>query len=201
MSTLGIPGGAMIGLAASILLIFNGDILGASGIASTAFVSPLTTFQDPQQHWKYVFLAAFLLLDTFVLERFHDRDFDNSKPLSNVAYGVAGLFVGLGTKLGNGCTSGHGICGLARLSKRSFVAVCTFMSWAMLTATVCYGIPAFQGLTDIFLVDGPWRDIWMPVSYALTGSLTLMALYAVIFHTSQSDFGMKKLIPAALAGL
>lgn len=52
-----------------------------------------------------------------------------------MAAGIAGFLVGFGTKLGNGCTSGHGVCGLPRLSKRSFVAVCCFMGFGMLTAT------------------------------------------------------------------
>jgi uncharacterized protein len=203
MSLFGLPGGAMIGLAAGVLLIFNGDILGASGIVSSVFLSPKQTIADSRQHWKFVFLAAFLLLDTFVLSHYYDREYDNGRPLSNLAYGAGGLLVGLGTKLGNGCTSGHGICGLARLSKRSFVAVLTFMTWAVFTATISYGIPSFSALRDVLTTEEPWNDYntWMYVSYTITGIVTAVAACVVMMYSRQSALSMKKLVPGVLGGL
>jgi uncharacterized protein len=201
MSVFGLPGGAMIGLAAGVLLIFNKDLLGASGIIASVCLSPQRTLEDPKQHWRFVFVAAFLLLDTCLLARFYDYEFDHG--LTSWAYAVGGFLTGLGTKLGGGCTSGHGICGLARLSKHSFVAVMTFMTWAVFTATICYGVPAFSVIRNVLVTDDPWDDHerWMYVSYVITGLFTLFALYVVVFWTSKSRLGMKKLIPGAMSGL
>jgi len=133
----GLGGGAMIGLAAANLLIFNGDIMGASGIISSLALDPLKSFRDPSQFWKAVFITSFLIM-TWLLSSTFDlaQVRELSRPTSLLGYGLAGLTVGFGTKLGNGCTSGHGICGLARLSRRSFAAVMTFMATAILTAYV-----------------------------------------------------------------
>jgi uncharacterized membrane protein YedE/YeeE len=91
--------------------------------------------------WKLVFLSVFLLLSNTVLGKYFTDDArlgqDPSIPVvSTYGYLLGGFFVGFGTRMGNGCTSGHGICGMARLSKRSIVAVCTFMTSAFATASV-----------------------------------------------------------------
>lgn len=122
----------MIGASAATLLLINGDIMGLSGIFSSTFLHPIKTAQ--QQPWKLVFVACFLTTAALHAKLAADCiSQPGSLVPSTLAYAVSGLLVGFGTKLGNGCTSGHGICGLARFSKRSFTAVGTFMATGILT--------------------------------------------------------------------
>lgn len=116
-------GGLMIGIAVAVLLLFNGRIAGISGIFANMFTK--------QSGWRVAFIAGLagapLIYMLFA-----------GQPDVVIAAGyplliAAGLLVGFGTRLGNGCTSGHGICGMARLSKRSFAAVAVFMVTAFLT--------------------------------------------------------------------
>lgn len=137
-----------IGLAAGTLLLGNGDIMGASGIVSSVILSPRATFKDPAAKWKILFVSSFIVTASLFSRFTETPDFIKDQKsilggqkdlvpiVSNLGYAVAGLFVGFGTKLGNGCTSGHGICGLARFSKRSLAAVLTFMSTGILAASV-----------------------------------------------------------------
>lgn len=132
-STLAFPylpsllGGALIGLSAAVLLLVNGRIAGISGIVGALFQKP-----DARLLTNAFFViglllgpVAFLLLfDTWPTVRI-----EASWPL----LAIAGLLVGLGTRMGSGCTSGHGVVGLARLSPRSIAAVITFLAMAMLT--------------------------------------------------------------------
>ncbi|HAE77420.1 YeeE/YedE family protein [Morganella morganii] len=116
-------GGLMIGIAVAVLLLFNGRIAGISGI----FANMLTK----QSGWRIAFIAG-LAGAPWIYMLFAGQ------PDVVIAAGyplliAAGLLVGFGTRLGNGCTSGHGICGMARLSKRSFAAVAVFMVSAFLT--------------------------------------------------------------------
>ncbi|KQQ19472.1 hypothetical protein ASF53_24080 [Methylobacterium sp. Leaf123] len=120
-------GGALIGASAALLLLTNGRIAGISGIVGGLF--------RPSGHdfaWRAAFLIGLLLGPVaFRLGAGHwpEVRVDASWPLLV----TAGLLVGYGTRLGSGCTSGHGVCGLARLSPRSFVAVGTFMAAAIIT--------------------------------------------------------------------
>ena len=137
----GLAGGSLIGLSAATLLIFNGDILGASGLLTSTFTRPLATFQDTKQYWKLILVSSFLFTSTYLLGADFMRDErsvnDPSVPIpSALAYIVGGLLVGFGTTLGNGCTSGHGVCGLARRSQRSFTGVLSFMASAIMTVTL-----------------------------------------------------------------
>lgn len=108
----GAAGGSMIGLAAVVVLIFNGNILGASGILSHVVDAPHKALQDTSQFWRLVLLSTFLLTSTFLLGPQYATDDrimrgDTSVPIpSQLGYAVAGLLVGFGSKLGNGCTSG-----------------------------------------------------------------------------------------------
>ncbi|HDF2342150.1 YeeE/YedE family protein [Morganella morganii] len=116
-------GGLMIGIAVAVLLLFNGRIAGISGIFANMFTK--------QSGWRVAFIAG-LAGAPWVYRLFAGQ------PDVVIAAGyplliAAGLLVGFGTRLGNGCTSGHGICGMARLSKRSFAAVAVFMVTAFLT--------------------------------------------------------------------
>jgi uncharacterized membrane protein YedE/YeeE len=114
---------------------------------------------DPSVTWKLVFLSVFLLLSNTLLGAYFVDDqrlgTDPSIPVvSTYGYLLGGAFVGFGTRLGNGCTTGHGICGMARLSKRSIVAVCTFMLSAFATAAmISPDNRAFAKGTDFLRTD------------------------------------------------
>ena len=118
-----VAGGVLIGTAAGLLLLLSGRIAGVSGMAARA-----TGISGTGAPWGQA--AAFIiglpagaaLLSALVREP--QVDVTSSVPLLI----VAGLFVGFGTRLGNGCTSGHGVCGLARLSSRSIAATIAFMA-------------------------------------------------------------------------
>jgi uncharacterized membrane protein YedE/YeeE len=105
----GLIGGALIGIAASLLLLLNGRIAGISGILSGVF----GTIGGTERYWRLAFVIGLIC--------------------GAAIYFVAGLLVGFGTRLGSGCTSGHGVCGLARLSPRSLAATGTFILFGMLT--------------------------------------------------------------------
>jgi uncharacterized protein len=127
----------MIGLSAASLLLVNGDILGASGIMAGILTNPEKSLSESTTLWKIAFLASFLIVSVFMPQFGLDRRSleDPNVPIpSSFAYALAGLLVGFGTRLGNGCTSGHGVCGLGRASPRSFVAVLTFMATGIATS-------------------------------------------------------------------
>lgn len=120
-----LAGGALIGLSASLLMLFSGRIAGISGILGGLLVGKA----DEEFAWRACFIGG-LLGGAFLVGRFTDLappiEIDTSLPL--VVLG--GLLVGFGTRLGSGCTSGHGVCGLARLSPRSLAATLLFMAAA-----------------------------------------------------------------------
>lgn len=121
-------GGMLIGLAASLLLLFNGRVAGISGIFG-GLLAP----RAGHVTWRVAFVAG-LLAGGVALLAVHPSAFPatESRPLGVIA--VAGLLVGYGTRLGDGCTSGHGICGLSRRSARSLVATVTFMITGVIAA-------------------------------------------------------------------
>jgi uncharacterized membrane protein YedE/YeeE len=129
-----LAGGALIGLAASLLLLFHGRIAGISGILGETLHGHGI---DGEGIYRGAFLAG--LLGAGLLLRFvYPAAFGSSSSMAIALpfVGVAGLLVGYGTRAGNGCTSGHGVCGLSRLSKRSAVATMTFMGVAFATVFV-----------------------------------------------------------------
>jgi uncharacterized membrane protein YedE/YeeE len=115
-------GGVLIGLAATLLLLFNGRIAGISGI-----VGSLPWAKPGDRSWRALFVAG-LLAGGVVMLAVAPSTVDPAVNRPWPALVVAGLLVGIGTRLGSGCTSGHGICGLSRFSKRSLVAVLVFMT-------------------------------------------------------------------------
>ena len=117
----GLVGGVLIGLAAALMLLGAGRIAGVSGIAARAF--GLAESSMPRAGaWSFVIgLPLGALLVTSQIEA---RAPTFAAPLT---LAIAGLVVGIGTRLGSGCTSGHGVCGMSRLSQRSLVATATFM--------------------------------------------------------------------------
>ena len=126
-----LAGGLLIGTAAALLLLLSGRIAGVSGMAAAA-----VRIADSGPPWRDA--AAFtlglplgaLLISQFV--RLPEIVVSSSVPLLV----VAGLLVGFGTRLGNGCTSGHGVCGVGRLSSRSIAATATFMASGIATVSV-----------------------------------------------------------------
>jgi uncharacterized membrane protein YedE/YeeE len=121
-----LSGGILIGLAATGMLLFNGRITGISGILSQCF------FSRDNRVWRMMFLVGLLLAGSAYRIILGDA-FSISIQTPTTQLIAAGLLVGFGTRLGSGCTSGHGICGLARFSPRSFVATLIFMFFGMLT--------------------------------------------------------------------
>ena len=129
-------GGAMIGLASAILWVGNGRIAGISGIFGK-LLPPANTVV-----WRILFLISLVLgaLAASYLVPGLGIGGPEGKPAALIGnpvwIAIAGLLVGLGTKIGNGCTSGHGVCGLARFSLRSLVAVAIFFGVAIVTVAV-----------------------------------------------------------------
>ena len=120
-------GGALIGISSVLLFLFNGRIAGICGMAFSLMATSLD-----KNIWRIVFLIGLVggsLLYHFLTGVEYPPAPNTSLPLLI----LAGLLVGYGTSLGNGCTSGHGISGLARLSPRSLVATLTFMGSAIVT--------------------------------------------------------------------
>jgi uncharacterized membrane protein YedE/YeeE len=126
----GLLGGALIGSAAALLLAVHGRIAGISGILGGL----ITSRERSERSWRLAFLVGLITGPALY------RLFYGALPLQLETdvptLLAAGLLVGFGTRLGSGCTSGHGVCGLARLSPRSLMATITFMSLG--TATVYF---------------------------------------------------------------
>lgn len=123
-------GGALIGAASALLLVLNGRIAGVSGIVGGL----VDGHARGDRAWRVAFLAG-LLVGGLVLGWVLPTALA-ATPVSLPMVVVAGLLVGLGTRVGSGCTSGHGICGMSRLSARSIVATLTFMGTGMATVLV-----------------------------------------------------------------
>lgn len=123
-----LAGGALIGLAAGSLRLLTGRIAGISGIVHGAL-------RRPERGWQLALLAGLLVAGLIA----GMSGLASTEGLANTSFArlaIAGLLVGLGTGLSNGCTSGHGICGLANFSCRSLAAVCTFMVTGIATVFV-----------------------------------------------------------------
>lgn len=125
-----LAGGVLIGLAATLVLVANGRVTGISGIVG-GLLGPVA----PDWSWRLAFLAG-LVGSGVVIGLIWPAAFAMDIQRSPVALLAAGLLVGVGTRMGNGCTSGHGVCGLSRLSGRSAVAVGTFMLTGALMAAL-----------------------------------------------------------------
>mgnify|MGYP003896868385 CR=1 FL=1 len=123
-------GGVLIGCAASLLLIFNGRIAGVSGIFSGLFLKRTDDWQ-----WRVAFLVG-LGIGGLVYRSVMSGDMSVPMDTSMSQLLVSGVLVGIGVTLANGCTSGHGILGIARLSVRSIVATVVFMVSAIITVAI-----------------------------------------------------------------
>jgi uncharacterized membrane protein YedE/YeeE len=124
-----LAGGILIGISATLLLAFNGRIAGISGI-----VNGCMEFAKPEL-WRWFFILGMLAGGGIYVYAIAPQ----ATPISGFAPWqmlISGFLVGVGTRMGNGCTSGHGVCGLGRLSLRSLVAVLCFMGAAIVTVFI-----------------------------------------------------------------
>jgi len=126
----GLAGGIMIGAAAALLLLVNGRIAGISGITGGVFSNI-----GEERTWRLAFLIG-LVLGPLAIAALTGTMPEITVSANWPLLVVAGLLVGYGTRMGSGCTSGHGVCGLARLSPRSLAATATFMVVAAVTVFV-----------------------------------------------------------------
>ncbi|WP_218843486.1 MULTISPECIES: YeeE/YedE thiosulfate transporter family protein [unclassified Sphingomonas] len=124
-----LAGGALIGLVCGTMWLVHGRISGIAGIARLAL-------QGPDRVWRLWFLAGLFAAGLIARLAWPHDLAPGYASLGWLQLIVAGALVGTGTALANGCTSGHGICGLSRLSSRSLVAVVTFMAVAAITASI-----------------------------------------------------------------
>ena len=133
-------GGGLIGLSASLMLRLNGKITGISGIIETSLFSK----QLQSNLWRYLFLLGLIsggifiaiFFPSFLVNNYHQELW---------LTGLGGLFVGVGTRMGGGCTSGHGVCGISRLSIRSIIATLTFIISGVITVTVLFHFLNLRG--------------------------------------------------------
>jgi len=128
---LALIGGGLIGVASVLLMAFSGRIAGISGIV--AGLLPPKPADD--RTWRIAFILGLLLAPTVLTLATGDNRI-GPPTIGPVLLVASGLLVGIGVTLGGGCTSGHGICGVSRLSPRSVAAVATFMAAAMVTVFV-----------------------------------------------------------------
>ena len=126
----GLLGGALIGLAAASLMLLTGRVAGVSGI-----FGGLLALRPADQGWRIAFVAG--LIAAPLLAMLVGRSLPAPAMASNLALvALGGLLVGFGSRMGNGCTSGHGVCGFARLSARSIAATVIFMTTAVITVAI-----------------------------------------------------------------
>lgn len=123
-------GGAMIGLSAVWLMASAGRIAGISGILGGSLNAPKN-----DKLWRWTFLLG-LLISPLIIGFFKPSTLQVSFPTTGPLLIIAAILVGIGTQLGNGCTSGHGVCGNARLSMRSLLATLSFMATGIITVFI-----------------------------------------------------------------
>lgn len=122
-------GGILIGLGAVMLMAFNGRIAGM-----TAMLGGVLEPQHADSRWRLAFLAG--AIGAPMIATLLGAEFSFASPTTGVLLAIGGVIVGIGVTYGSGCTSGHGVCGLARLSPRSLVATLTFMATTFATVTL-----------------------------------------------------------------
>ena len=123
-------GGAIIGIAVTLMLLFNGRVTGISGIIASSLSKP-----SKEGLWRWMFLAG-LIAGGFLMHELRPDFFVNLSGRGLALVTTAGILVGYGTVMGSGCTSGHGVCGISRFSVRSAMATITFMFFGFLAVQV-----------------------------------------------------------------
>ncbi|HEY6038280.1 MAG TPA: YeeE/YedE thiosulfate transporter family protein [Kofleriaceae bacterium] len=127
----GLAGGILIALGLAVVLLGSGRIVGLSGVTAGL----LNPHAGNDRAWRASFLVGALAVGA-IFELASPTTYDAAAPRSLWVLAVSGVLVGLGTRMANGCTSGHGLCGVARLSKRSLIATITFFAVGVATATL-----------------------------------------------------------------
>lgn len=127
---LSLAGGALIGTGAVLLILLNGRIAGISGILG----SLLSRHQGSDKYWRLAFISGLVLSPLLWRVWQETPSIEVNTPIPLII--LAGLLVGFGTRMGSGCTSGHGVCGLSRFSPRSLIATITFMAVGFLMVFV-----------------------------------------------------------------
>lgn len=206
----GLLGGMLLGTGGATLMLGAGEIMGFSGVMSPMLKNPFQVARDPNQHWKIAFLTAYMLAaNVFFLPYINTEWIETAATATSpLAYALSGLLTGFGTKLGNGCTTGHGICGMPRFSKRSLTAVLSFMSTAVAT-TVLTSPEQPTGQAFVFLRNGATLDYLPWVPQALSAFLVGLTLYGAFVNantntnkeTKKSVNNDNKLYPSILAGI
>ena len=125
-----LTGGILIGISASMMLLFSGRIAGVSGIFGGMLFQ-----QGKERAWRLSFITG-LIVGGILLYAINAEFFENSSGRGLLAVNIAGFLVGIGTRIGGGCTSGHGVCGIGRLSVRSIVATVTFVFAGMVAVVL-----------------------------------------------------------------
>jgi uncharacterized membrane protein YedE/YeeE len=128
---LSLVGGAIIGLATVALMATHGRIAGINGITNGLLSWPITG----DWAWRAAFLAG-MIASPIAMAAVTGQMPTISVPVEPILLAVGGFLVGIGASLGSGCTSGHGVCGISRLSARSIVATVTFMATGLVTVFV-----------------------------------------------------------------
>jgi uncharacterized protein len=126
-------GGTIIGLSAALLMLFQGKVAGVSGLISAFLSNPI------KLQWHTLFLVG-LVLGGLIARFVIPGAFPEAIPIDLAILIPAGFLVGFGTRLGSGCTSGHGVCGISRFSVRSILATLTFMTTGFITVYILYHI-------------------------------------------------------------
>ena len=128
-------GGALIGLSAVLLMALNGRIAGVSGIGSSVLPPWTERLDNNDLAWRLAFIIGIMMAPLLV--QTVSGEAIQQTVSSNISLMViAGLITGVGSVYGGGCTSGHGVCGMSRLSMRSIIATCTFMATAFMTVFI-----------------------------------------------------------------
>jgi len=131
-----LAGGVLIGVASLLVLVLDGRVLGLSGVVAGLLGRP-----DDQTGWR-LSLVAGLAVGGVLLALVAPSTVDVRLEASTPMIILAGLCVGFGTRMGNGCTSGHGVCGIGRMSVRSLIATLTFIATGVITVVVSRGLGA-----------------------------------------------------------
>ena len=130
-----LTGGILIGISASMMLLFSGRIAGVSGIFGGMLFK-----QGMERAWRLSFITG-LIGGGILLYAINAEFFENSSGRGLLAVNIAGFLVGIGTRIGGGCTSGHGVCGIGRLSVRSIVATVAFVFAGMVAVVLVKFFP------------------------------------------------------------
>ena len=130
-----LTGGILIGFSASMMLLFSGRIAGVSGIFGGIMFK-----QGKERAWRLSFITG-LIFGGILLYAINAEFFENSSGRGLLAVNIAGFLVGIGTRVGGGCTSGHGVCGIGRLSVRSIVATVAFVFAGMVAVVLVKFFP------------------------------------------------------------